>query len=105
MEIVEICGCSYQLVTFCRRQLNLPDVHQTQQQMLSRLQLEVQELRREVMRFLNLETFHDNTDVITAGDVTTRTTDSCATLCITAGRRAGSKISTRIDRSEMWSSR
>src|SRR6266487_1872010 len=46
MEIAEICGCSYQLVTFCRRQLNLPHSRQTQQQMLSRLQREVQESRR-----------------------------------------------------------
>ena len=91
-EIAEICGCSYQLVTFCRRQLNLPHARQTTQQMLSRLEKEVRELRREVMRLVALPNpVDDNGDLVAAGSIGGRTTDSCARLFITAGRRAGSK--------------
>jgi hypothetical protein len=49
-EIAEICGCSYQLVTFCRRRLNLPHARRTTQQMLSMLEKEVRQLRRDVVR-------------------------------------------------------
>jgi len=87
MEIAEICGCSYQLVTFCRRQLNLPHARQTTQQMLSRLEKDVRQLRREVMQLDQ----HDNGDLGVAGSIGGRTTDSSVALCITAGKRAGSK--------------
>ena len=90
-EIAEFCGCSYQLVTYCRRQLNLPHVRQTQQQMLSRLQRELQELRREVMLLDDLLNQDDNSDASAVQSITRRTSQSNPAVCITTGKPAGSK--------------
>ena len=89
-EIAEMCGCSYQLVTHVRRQLNLPHANQTREQMLARLERELRDLRRKITAMAGSLDEWEAT-LATDADRCASGERSCAPVCISSGRSLVSK--------------
>ena len=90
-EIADMCGCSYQLVTHVRRQLNLPHANQTREQMLARLERELRDLRRKITEMAGSLDEWEATIEATDADRCAAAERSCAPVRIASGRPLASK--------------